>query len=60
MVRTYYSPSWFETIVYNTRDVDSTGETDLVVGQGQKSGAFYLLALDESGHVVECDLAWGQ
>ena len=60
MIKTYYSTSWFEAIVYNTRDVDNTSETDFVIGQGQKSGMFYLLALDETGHVIECDLAWNQ
>lgn len=43
---------WYEYAVFNTDDVDD-GQ---VVAQGECSGKYYVLTLDDDLHVIDADL----
>ena len=43
---------WHEYAVFNTEDIDGNE----VIAQGQYSGKFYVLTLDDDGSVIDADL----
>lgn len=43
---------WYEYAVFNTDDIDD-GQ---VIAQGECSGKYYLLTLDDDGNVIDDDL----
>jgi len=51
-IRTVFLRFWNEYAVFNADDVDGNE----VVAQGQQSGKYYILTLDDDGHAVDADL----
>lgn len=51
-IRSVFIQMWHEYAVYNTRDVYGSE----VVAQGQISGKYYVLTLDDDGRVIDAEL----
>lgn len=51
-IRSGYLENWHETVVFNHKDIDD-GQ---VVAQGQRSGKYYLLDLDDFLHIAHAEL----
>lgn len=52
-VETVVLPDYKETVVYNTDDLL---DDFIVIGQGYRSGAFYLLEFDGDNHLINWEL----
>lgn len=53
-IRSVFLREWHEYAVFNTRDVDNGS----VIAQGQISGKFYIITLDDTYHVITADIHW--
>lgn len=51
-IRSAFLPLWHEYVVYNALDIDGNS----VAAQGQQSGKYYILTLDDEGHVLNADI----
>ena len=51
-IRSAFVPTWHEYVVFNVNDVDD----NTVPAQGQQSGRYYILTLDDDMHVLDADI----
>ena len=51
-IRVVFLQFWYEYAVFNADDLDGAA----VVAQGQQSGKYYILTLDDTGHVINAEL----